>query len=82
MKAPKTSRYQEYAVFADNLEKQLVAAYGAEKAGRLYRRMSPSRFEAIWGTSSNDALKRQWIERLQERAAKQALGTGKDGEAA
>ena len=69
--------YQQYTVFADNLEKQLVAKHGSEKASRLFQRMSPSQFETVCEGSSTDGLKRQWLARLQTRA-----GTRTGGEAA
>jgi len=72
--------YQDYVNFADNLEKQLVAIYGHKKAKRFFQRMDRSRFEAICEAASSDALKRQWLSRLQGDA--RMLGDGKAGKAA
>ena len=72
--------YQDYVKAADNLEKQLVAIYGHEKATRFFQKMDRSRFEAICEAASSDALKRQWLSRLQDRA--RTLGGGKAGKAA
>ena len=69
--------YQDYV---KNLEKQLVAIYGRKKAKRFFQRMDQSRFEAICEAASSDALKRQWLSRLQGRA--RMLGGGKAGKAA
>jgi hypothetical protein len=75
-----SSLYQDYVNLADNLEKQLVALYGHEKAKRFFQRMDDARFEAIREAASNDALKRQWLSWLEERA--RMLGGGKAGKAA
>ena len=72
--------YQDYVNFADHLEEQLVAIYGHKKAKRFFQRMDQSGFEAICKAASSDALKRQWLSWLQERA--RMLGGGKAGKAA
>lgn len=72
--------YQVYLNFAEDLESQLVAIYGHNKAKRLFQRMDRSRFEAICEAASSDAFKRQWLSCLQERA--RTLSGGKPGKAA
>jgi hypothetical protein len=68
MDAARRGLYQDYLKFADNLENQLVATYGQEKATRFFQRMDRSRFEAICDAAPGDALKRQWLSWLQEQA--------------
>jgi hypothetical protein len=73
--------YRDYVKFAVGLEKQLQAIYGHKKATKLYQRMDQSRFQAICEAAPSDALKRQWLRRLQENCTR-ILGGDKAGKAA